>query len=175
MLQLRIVAKYCSVAELARAGPARSLRNLTVFVSRPGCLCPDVPKSRAKRWAIFGRSDQVEPFNRRAWVLRFVRVLNPGAAMRVRMTRKADGEVDGIHLKTFQAGLTYDVAPSLGSYLITTGCAEPVGNDDPALLVPLIDAQVVMSAERIRAVVAEMARVRRNSITFAAPEPSEIQ
>jgi hypothetical protein len=95
--------------------------------------------------------------------------------MRVRMTRKADGEVDGISLKSFQAGLTYDVAPSLGSYLISTGCAEPVGNDDPALLVPLLEAQVAMSAERIRAVVAEMARVRRNSVIFAAPEPSEVQ
>ena len=95
--------------------------------------------------------------------------------MRVRMTKKTDGEVDGIYLKSFQAGLTYDVAPSLGSYLITTGCAEPVGSDDPALLVPLIEAQIAMSAERVRAVVAEMARFRRNSTTFAAPEPTELQ
>jgi hypothetical protein len=95
--------------------------------------------------------------------------------MRVRMTRKADGEVDGIYLKAFQAGLMYDVSPSLGSYLITTDCAEPVGDDDPALLVPLIEAQITMSAERVRAVVVEMARMRRNTATFTAPEPAELQ
>ena len=95
--------------------------------------------------------------------------------MRVRITRSSDGEVDGIYLKAFQAGLTYDVSPSLGSYLITTECAEPVGSDDPALLVPLFDAHVAMSAERVRAVAAEMARVRRNTSTFTAPEPLELQ
>jgi hypothetical protein len=95
--------------------------------------------------------------------------------MRVRMTRKADGEVDGIHLKAFLAGLTYDVPPSLGSYLITTDCAEPVGDDDPALIVPLFEARIAMSAERVRAVVAEMARVRRNRLTFTAPEPAKLQ
>jgi hypothetical protein len=95
--------------------------------------------------------------------------------MRVRITRSAEGEVDGILLKSFQAGLTYDVGPSLGSYLITTDCAEPVGSDDPALLVPLFDAHVAMSADRIRAVAAEMARARRKTSTFAAPEPAELQ
>jgi hypothetical protein len=59
--------------------------------------------------------------------------------------------------------------------LITTDCAEPVGSDDPALLVPLCDAHVAMSADRIRAVAAEMARARRNASAFAAPEPAEIQ
>ena len=95
--------------------------------------------------------------------------------MRVRMTRLADGEVDGIYLKAFQAGLTYDVSPSLGSYLITTDCAEPVGSDDPALLVPIIDAHVAMSAERVRAVAAQMARSRRTTTAFTAPEPTELQ
>jgi hypothetical protein len=95
--------------------------------------------------------------------------------MRVRITRKADGEVDGIYLRAFQAGLTYDVSPSLGSYLITTDCAEPVGDDDPTLLVPLIEAQVAMSAERVRAVVSQMGRMRRNTTIFTAAEPAELQ
>jgi len=59
--------------------------------------------------------------------------------------------------------------------LITTDCAEPVGSDDPALLVPLIEAQIAMSAERVRAVAAEMARVRRKTAAFTAPEPAELQ
>lgn len=95
--------------------------------------------------------------------------------MRVRITRSAVGEVDGIVLSAFQAGLTYEVGSSLGSYLITTNCAEPVGTDDPALLVPLYDAHVAMSADRIRAVAAEMARVRRKASVFAAPEPIDLQ
>jgi hypothetical protein len=95
--------------------------------------------------------------------------------MRVLITRSAHGEVDGILLNAFQAGLMYDVTPSLGSYLITTDCAEPVGTDDPALVVPLCEAHAAMSAERVRAVAAEMARSRRRAAVFTAPEPTEFQ
>jgi hypothetical protein len=94
--------------------------------------------------------------------------------MRVRMTRSTEGEVDGILLNVFQAGLTYDVAPSLGSYLITTDCAVPVGADDPALLVPILEAYSAMSAERMRAVAAQMARARRDAVLFISPESEEL-
>jgi hypothetical protein len=95
--------------------------------------------------------------------------------MRVLITRSAQGEVDGILLNSFQAGLMYDVTPSLGSYLITTDCAKPVGTDDPALVVPLCDAHAAMSVERVRAVAAEMARTRSKAVVFTVPEPTERQ
>ena len=53
-------------------------------------------------------------------------------ALRVRIVRFVGGEVDGIPLRTFQVGVTYDVNPSLGSYLIIAGAAEPVDDDRTA-------------------------------------------
>ena len=57
--------------------------------------------------------------------------------MRVRITRPQRGDVDGINLQAFQVGLIYDVAPSLGTYLLTVGSAELVGLDEPASVIPL--------------------------------------
>ena len=38
-------------------------------------------------------------------------------------------EVDGVWLEKFEVGLVYDLATSLATYLITTHCAESVGED----------------------------------------------
>ena len=61
--------------------------------------------------------------------------------MRIRITRARHDEVDGIALEAFHVGLTYDVAPSLATYLITTGSAEPVGSAEPALITPLSEVR----------------------------------
>jgi hypothetical protein len=46
--------------------------------------------------------------------------------MRVRITRRRSGEIDGIDLSAFDEGVTYEVSASLGTYLIMTSSAEPV-------------------------------------------------
>lgn len=57
--------------------------------------------------------------------------------MRIRMTRAVRGDVDGILLTNFQVGLTYDVSPSLATYLIMTGSAEPIIDDTSAVMIPI--------------------------------------
>jgi hypothetical protein len=46
--------------------------------------------------------------------------------MRVRITHCRRGEVDGVDLSSFEVGSTYDVSPSLATYLIMTGTADPI-------------------------------------------------
>ena len=53
--------------------------------------------------------------------------------MRIRITRRRPGEVDGIDLSRFEVGVVYDVSPSLGTYLIMTGHADP--DERPSLVV----------------------------------------
>ena len=50
--------------------------------------------------------------------------------MRVRITRRRPGEVDGVDLSSFEVGMLYDVSPSLATYLIMTGSAEPVVDEN---------------------------------------------
>ena len=57
--------------------------------------------------------------------------------MRIRIRQKRRGEIDGVSLDKFQVGLTYEVQPSLATYLITTGCAEFDVKDDQRGVVPL--------------------------------------
>lgn len=59
--------------------------------------------------------------------------------MRVRITHRRPGEVDGVDLSAFEVGFVYDVSPSLATYLIMTGTADPVVDDRPALIVPVDD------------------------------------
>jgi hypothetical protein len=57
--------------------------------------------------------------------------------MRVRITHRRPGEVDGVDLSRFEVGLMYDVSPSLATYLIMTGTADPVVDERPALVLPV--------------------------------------
>lgn len=50
--------------------------------------------------------------------------------MRVRITRRRPGEVDGVDLSSFEVGSMYDVSASLATYLIMTGSADPVVDED---------------------------------------------
>ena len=45
--------------------------------------------------------------------------------MRVRITRKLGGSIDGIQLGQFQPGRLYEVGRSLGTYLLAEHAAEP--------------------------------------------------
>ena len=49
-------------------------------------------------------------------------------------------ELDGIDLKRFAPGHKYEVGNRLGSLMLAEGWAEPVGDDEPALLVPFSDS-----------------------------------
>ena len=58
--------------------------------------------------------------------------------MRIRIRQARRGEIDGVSLDKFQVGLTYEVQPSLATYLITTGCAEFDVKDDQPGVAPLV-------------------------------------
>lgn len=82
--------------------------------------------------------------------------------MRVRITRPRVGEVDGIDLKKFQKGVTYDVSPSLGTYLVTTGSAELVEANEPAADESLLsEIRFAAAVETFHEVANEMRRARR--------------
>ena len=81
--------------------------------------------------------------------------------MRVRMTRPRGGEVDGIDLKKFQKGVTYDVSPSLGTYLVTTATAELVEENEPAAEESLSEVRFAAAVETFHEVANEMRRSRR--------------
>ena len=57
--------------------------------------------------------------------------------MRLKITRKLSGSIDGLQLSHFEPGAMYDVGTSLGSYLLATGAAEPVIDQTPARIIPI--------------------------------------
>ena len=68
--------------------------------------------------------------------------------MRLRITRALSGSVDGIQLRQFEVGRTYDVGTSLGSYLLCEEFAEPVADESPALVVPFNEAALLTADDR---------------------------
>jgi hypothetical protein len=79
----------------------------------------------------------------------------------VRITRPRVGEVDGIDLKKFQKGVTYDVSPSLGTYLVTTASAELLTENEPAAEESLSEVRFAAAVETFHEVANEMRRARR--------------
>jgi hypothetical protein len=57
--------------------------------------------------------------------------------LRVRITEKLSGSIDGIQLDRFTPGFVYDVGTSLGCYLLSLEAAQPVADETPALVLPL--------------------------------------
>ena len=57
--------------------------------------------------------------------------------MRIRITQSLSGSIDGIQLRRFVTGLTYDVGTTLGNYLLAEGLAVPVDERAPALVLPI--------------------------------------
>lgn len=65
------------------------------------------------------------------------RINNSGSHVRLKITRRLSGSIDGLQLSRFAPGEVYDVGTSLGSYLLAVGAAEPVLDETPARIVPL--------------------------------------
>ena len=84
--------------------------------------------------------------------------------MRVRITHRRPGEIDGVDLSAFEVGLIYDVSPSLATYLIMTGTADPIVDERPALVVPVEDipptTERASSTPADRAIAADAPRSR---------------
>jgi hypothetical protein len=55
--------------------------------------------------------------------------------MRIRITQARHGSIDGVNLRVFHTGHTYEVEHAIASYLIVTGSAEPAYEVEPALVV----------------------------------------
>jgi hypothetical protein len=64
-----------------------------------------------------------------------------GAVVRVRILRPCRGKVDGISLDRFTVGRVYDVHASLATYLMVERFATAESDTEPALVVPLSDAE----------------------------------
>jgi hypothetical protein len=61
--------------------------------------------------------------------------------MRIKILRTPPIEtVDGMDLKRFMAGHQYDVGNQLGSLFLAEGWAEPVPDEEPALVIPFSEA-----------------------------------
>lgn len=59
-----------------------------------------------------------------------------GGEVRLRVTRKLSGSVDGIQLDRFSPGYVYLVGTTMGNYLMAIGAGVPVSEDTPALRLP---------------------------------------
>ena len=70
--------------------------------------------------------------------------------MRVRITRSSTATIDGIELRKFLEGFTYDVGPSLANYLTASGLAVLDDDEFPALIVRL-DGKVETMANHLDA------------------------
>ena len=55
--------------------------------------------------------------------------------MRIRMIEPRPTSIEGVDLSLFHSGHAYEVDPSIASYLIVSGVAEPCDDDAPALVV----------------------------------------
>ncbi len=62
--------------------------------------------------------------------------------MRIRiLQRPPTSSIDGIRLDRFEPGFLYDVGNTLGALMLAEKWAEPVADEEPALLVPLSQAE----------------------------------
>ena len=56
--------------------------------------------------------------------------------MRVRITHRLEGEIDGVQLDRFRAGEVYDMASPLACVLLVTGQAVPEADERRWLTIP---------------------------------------
>jgi hypothetical protein len=81
--------------------------------------------------------------------------------MRIRMIEPRRVSIDGVDLSMFQSGHAYEVDPSVATYLVVAGVAEPCSDDCPALVVHMSEAMVGVFANGAGAV-AEVADDRED-------------
>ena len=79
--------------------------------------------------------------------------------MRVRITRLCHDEVDGVPLMHFVVGVVYEVGASLGTYLVSAGCAEAVLEEEAKRL-HTENLQFAQNVKRWRQIAAEFSRRR---------------
>src|SRR5258706_10109800 len=51
--------------------------------------------------------------------------------VRLKITQRLSGSIDGLHLDRFEVGVIYEVGTALANYLLAVGAAEPVIAEDP--------------------------------------------
>jgi hypothetical protein len=69
--------------------------------------------------------------------------------MRIRVIQKPKMScIDGIPLDRFVPGLQYEVGNSIGALFLAEGWAEPVADEEPALLTPLREFEPDRPADR---------------------------
>jgi hypothetical protein len=56
--------------------------------------------------------------------------------MRLRITRQLRESIDGIQFSAFRPGYVYEVGTTTANYLLASGAAEPVDDDEPYLILP---------------------------------------
>jgi hypothetical protein len=69
-------------------------------------------------------------------LLETLRLVKDRQKVRLKITRKISGSIDGIQLQQFIPGQIYDVSTSFGSYLLAERAAEPVNDDPPSPFTP---------------------------------------
>jgi len=65
------------------------------------------------------------------------------AGVRVRILKPSAGIVDGVALSRLLPGLTYDLAASVGRYLVSCGCADEWLSSAPAVVIPIDDLRAL--------------------------------
>ena len=58
------------------------------------------------------------------------------AQMRLRITRQLWETIDGIQFSDFRTGYVYEVGTTVANYLLASGAAEPVDDDEPHIVLP---------------------------------------
>lgn len=69
-----------------------------------------------------------------------------GTQMRIRIVEPRAASVDGVDLSVFQGGRIYEVDPTIATYLVVSGVAEPCGGSAPALVVRTDEVMVCVFA-----------------------------
>jgi hypothetical protein len=69
-------------------------------------------------------------------------------------------EVDGVDLSWLQVGLTYNVTPMLGAYLVTSGAAEWT-DSEPDVLIRVSEQRISVALDKVQAVAADRSRSSR--------------
>jgi hypothetical protein len=88
--------------------------------------------------------------------------------LRIRIIQKPSRRsIDGIQLGRFQPGCQYEVGNVLGALMLSEGWAEPVADEQPALLVPLEESD---SDERTGREPKRNRKARRGRVPSTAPD-----
>jgi hypothetical protein len=66
--------------------------------------------------------------------------------MRIRIVEPRVAAIDGVDLSAFHSGQVYEIDPTVATYLIVSGIAEPCGACSPALVVRTNEVMVGVCA-----------------------------